>query len=169
MFIASILWLTTSIYTLSVSSVNQGVLNLNDFSGKKIMFVNIASGSEYAATQLPQLEQLYQQFKDRFIIIAFPSNDFGNEESSNEDIMTNLVDRYGLSFPVSELYRVKGSYAQPVYHWIADQSENGVVSSEVAGDFQKYLLNNEGKIVAIYSGEVSPLDSSIQNAINEPY
>ncbi len=74
----------TSIYSFDVQTINKGTIHLSDYTNKKILLVNIATGSEYA-NQLQSLEQLYQTYKDSLVVIAFPSNSFGNENHSDSE------------------------------------------------------------------------------------
>lgn len=158
----------TSIYTLQYTSLNGTEVNISQFKGKKMLLVNIASQSPYAAVQVPQLEQLYQQYKDSLVVIGFPSNDFGNEPRTNEELKLLMQNTYHVSFPVTVRSGVKDSTGvHPVYSWLQHKEQNGDVHTTVKGDFQKYLVDGDGMIIGIFSPQVNPLDSSIIKAITQ--
>ncbi|HMD01104.1 MAG TPA: hypothetical protein VKH37_13165, partial [Ferruginibacter sp.] len=134
---------TSSIYTKHFTSLTGNEIYLSQYQGKKMLLVNMASESEYAATQIPQLEQLYQQFHDSLVVIGFFSNDFGHEPRSNSDLRLLLQDTYHSTFPVSQKIGVKDSTGNTheLYTWLQRQSENGSIDSKVKRDFQKYLVD----------------------------
>jgi glutathione peroxidase len=155
---------SVSIYTFTSNGINNQEINFNDFRGKKILIVNIATSGEHIQ-QLAELEQLYQQYQDSLVVVAFPSNSFGNESHSNAELLTIIQNTYHLSFPVSELVSVTGEEAHAVYRWIASQDDNGVLHSTVKEDFKKYLISSTGNIIGIFAGQVSPLDTKLTNAV----
>ena len=160
---------TTSIYTQQFTTLSGTPVSLSQYQGKKMLLVNIASGSEHAATQIPQLEQLYQQYKDSLVVIAFPSNDFGNESRNDADIKLLLQNTYHTSFPVSVSTGVKDSTANThaIYHWLQNQSENGSMDTKVKKDFQKYLIDKNGTMLGVFSAKTNPMDNAIINAITQ--
>lgn len=142
----------SSIYDFQLLSVNGYTINLNAYQGKKILIVNTASLSEHAS-QLQELEQLYQQYKDSgLVVIAIPSNDFTNEAKSNTEINAS----YGVSFPVAVKTSVTGSSISPLYVWLTKKERNNVSNSEVKTDFQKYLIGGDGKLVGTFSSAIKP-------------
>ncbi len=161
--------LTTSIYTKQFTTLNGTQVSMAQYQGKKILLVNIASASQYAATQLPQLEQLYLQYKDSLVVLAFPSNDFGNEARSNEELKLLLQNTYHTSFPVSVLTGVKDSTGNThsIYQWLQRVSENGNMNVQVTKDFQKYLIDKDGNVMGVFAARTNPLDNTIINAITQ--
>ncbi|MEO7210706.1 MAG: hypothetical protein ABIY35_07165 [Chitinophagaceae bacterium] len=155
----------TSIYSFNINTLNQDTIHLNDYQGKKILLVNIASGSEYAS-QLSELQALYNQFDNRLIVIAFPSNSFEHEPLTNAAVMQFIADSTNISFPVAELSEVTGSDANPIYNWLSQANENGVMDRITMHDYQKVLISEDGKIIAVFQNEISPLDPLITDAIN---
>lgn len=153
-----------SIYDYRITSVSGQVIDFNDFRGKLIMIVNTASGSE-RNKQLQQLDTLSQLFLAKgLVVVAFPSNDFSNEEKTNTELQSFAGNHP--SFFVAEKSSVKGQSISPLFRWCTKKMYNGSLDTEVRGDFQKFIINREGKIMAIYSGIVSPLDSSIIKMID---
>lgn len=155
----------TSIYSFDINTLNKDTIHFNDYQGKKILLVNIASGSEYAS-ELNELQALYNLFDNRLVVIAFPSNSFGHEPLTNADLMQFLTDSTSISFPVAELSEVTGSNANPIYKWLSNANENGVMNRICSGDYQKILINEDGKIIGVFQDEISPLDPLITDAIN---
>lgn len=164
-FIGTVLSYESSIYNYQVPAIDGGTIDFNNYRGKKIFLVNIATGSGYAS-QLPALEQLYQRHKDSMVVIGFPSNSFGNEPLTDGQIAHSLRNTYGITFPLAAKQVVIGDSAHAVYKWLASKEENGVLRSRIRGDFQKYLLNRQGKLVGIFDTATAPLSERIQSAIH---
>jgi glutathione peroxidase len=162
-FLTTALYLV-SIYNFQITDVDNNTINFSDFQGKKILLVNIATGSTNVA-QLGQLQQLNQQYNDSLVIIGFPSNSFGHESRNNIEIKQFCQLQYSTSFRLAAKGSVRGSDIQPLYNWLTHQSENGVLSNDVAADFQKFLVDRNGLLIGVFGSEVGPMDSTIQNAI----
>ena len=160
---------TSSIYTKQFTNLSGTQISMAQYQGKKMLIVNIASGSEYAAVQIPQLQQLYQQYKDSVVVIAFPSNDFGKEPRTDANLKLLLQNTYHTTFPVSLRTGVKDSTAttHAVYQWLQRQTENGSMGMKVKTDFQKYLIDKDGTIIAVFGASTKPLDNAIKNAITQ--
>jgi glutathione peroxidase len=101
------------------------------------------------------------------VIIAFPSNSFGNETRSNADIKQFCQNNYGASFRIAAKNNVMAAGLQPMYDWLADAEKNGMMAGVVGGDFQKFLIDKEGRLVGVYSPSVKPTHGSIISAITE--
>lgn len=157
---------TKSLYTIELPSVSEKKsIKLSDYQGKKILFVNIASLSEYAS-QCKDLEQLAKQFKDSgLVVIACPTNDFGGEPGRNESIKKTFTSRYGISFPISGRISVTKDDIHPLYGWLTRKDENGTMNIRIRGDFQKILISGEGKIIGSFSASVSPMDEVMLRTI----
>src|SRR5690606_795482 len=127
-----------------------GEIDFSDFEGKKILIVNTASKCGNTP-QYEGLEALYKKYKDRLVIVGFPANDFmGQEPGTNEEIAAFCKKNYGVSFPMAAKISVKGKDMAPIYQWLTDEKYNGVESSTVKWNFQKYLLDENGKLVAVF-------------------
>lgn len=163
MFLTSLV-LYTSIYSLSFTDTDGSTVNMSSFQNKKILIVNIATNSPRVG-QLTGLQQLKQQYGDSLVIIAFPSNSFGNETRSDAEIKQYCQQNYNVNFFIASKNSVFGLYIQPVYNWLKHTEENGVMDVEIMSDFQKILINNDGNIIGVFAPGVSPTDTSIVNAI----
>ncbi|MCW3111468.1 MAG: glutathione peroxidase [Segetibacter sp.] len=154
----------TSIYECKITSASGSQIDFNDFRGKKIMIVNIASGSERNA-QMQLLNSLCKLYTDsELVVVAFPSNDFVHEPRSNNELVT-LYSGFQPNLIIAAKAKVKGEGASPVYKWITQKIFNGVLNAAMTEDFQKYLINEKGKIVGVYSARMSPLDVFVKNSL----
>ena len=163
MFLTSLV-LYTSIYSLSFTDTDGSTVNMSSFQNKKILIVNIATNSPRVG-QLTGQQQLKQQYGDSLVIIAFPSNSFGNETRSDAEIKQYCQQNYNVNFFIASKNSVFGLYIQPVYNWLKHTEENGVMDVEIMSDFQKILINNDGNIIGVFAPGVSPTDTSIVSAI----
>lgn len=157
---------TNTIYGFKVNQIDGKEIELSEFKGKKILIVNVASQCGLTP-QYKQLQELYEKYRQQnFTIIAFPANNFGEQEpGSNEEIATFCTKNYGVTFPVMEKISVKGSDIHPFYNWLTQKSENGNIDSEVKWNFQKYLVNESGELVKVITPTESPLSDNIINWI----
>lgn len=161
----SVMLFTGGIYEYTVVSVTGTDINLETFQGKKILIVNVATGSP-RAYQLRELQQLQELYSDSLIVIGFPSNSFGSENRSNLEIKEFCRLMHGATFLLAAKGPVRGDSIQPVYQWLTREGENGLLNSVVKGDFQKYLIDKSGNLQGVFSGSVSPLSAEITNLVS---
>lgn len=155
----------SDIYTFSVPAIGGGAsIDFNSFRGKKILIVNTSSNSPFVA-QYGKLEQLYQQYKDSLVIVAFPSNDFGHEPGSEQSIQAFVQNTYSIHYLVAGKTIVSGAGQSDLYKWLTTHEWNGAMSSTVQYDFQKYLIGSDGHLIGYFTGAMDPMDATIQNAI----
>lgn len=164
LFLSSVM--VVSIYTLSMDDVNGGSVNFNNYRGKKILIVNTATGNAQASQQITELQQLYQQHQDSLLVIAFPSNSFSHEPGTNAQVKALMQGTYGVTFPIAVKSWVRGDSANVVYQWIGSKQQNEMMSSRPVRDFQKYLIDGTGTLVAKFDSSISPLNPKILEAIN---
>ena len=154
-----------SIYDFKVTALNGNTIDFADFRGKKILIVNTASKCGFTP-QYEGLEQLYQKYKDRFVVIGFPCNIFLSQEpGSNEKIKAFCTKNYGVSFPMAAKISVKGKNIAPVYKWLCNKSENGVMDAKITWNFNKFLLDENGKIIAWFPSKVTPMSAEITDKL----
>jgi glutathione peroxidase len=154
----------TSIYTFSVPGSNKTTINFNNFRGKRILLVNIATNSA-KVSQLSSLQQLQQQWGDSLVVVAFPSNSYDHEPRSNSEIVQLCQSNYHASFLIAAKDNITGSSAQALYSWLGNISANGVMPISPSTDFEKILIGRDGMIAGVFSSKVDPLDPSVSNAI----
>lgn len=150
-----------SIYDIELTGLDGTPINLSQFKGKYVLFVNVASKCGFTP-QYADLQKLYDANKDKLMIIGSPSNQFGNQEPGTaEDIQEFCEANYGVTFLMADKLDVKGENQHPLYQWLTKASKNGKVDSEVKWNFQKYLVNPNGELVDFYLSAVTPLDDKI--------
>ncbi len=152
-----------SIYSFTADKLGGGTIDFSQFQGKRVLVVNIATHSDRSG-QLNELQQLYQQHSNDLVIVAFPTNNFNHEPHSGASLQAELQN---ISYPVAAPVNVIDSpYTRhPVYQWLASKAENEVMNGKVRGDFYKFLLNKQGRIVAFFDSTTSPLSQEVQNAL----
>lgn len=145
-----------SFYDFKAKTLEGGDFDFGTLKGKKIMIVNTASKCGNTL-QYKQLEALYEQYKDELVIVGFPANNFGSQEpGTNAEIRKFCTDNYSVTFPMMQKISVKGSDMAPVYKWLTSKSMNGVMDSDVKWNFQKYLIDENGKLVAVIEPQEKP-------------
>lgn len=148
----------STIHQFKLKGLSGGVVDFADFAGKKILVVNVASACGYTS-QYAQLQELYESQGDKIVIVGCPCNQFGGQESgSAEEIQQFCQVNFGVTFPLTEKLEVKGPNAHPLYYWLCNKTENGVTDAEVSWNFNKFLCDEEGRLVAHYASGVSPFD-----------
>ena len=150
-----------SIHSFNVKSIDGTALNLAKFKGKKILIVNTASKCGYTP-QYEGLEKVYEQYKDKLVIIGFPCNQFGGQEpGSNEEIVDFCKKNYGVTFPLADKIDVKGDNTAPIYQWLTQKAKNGVLDASISWNFNKFLLDENGKMIAYFPSNVKPDSDTI--------
>ena len=148
-------------YDFTVEDINGQQFSMADLKGKKVMIVNTASKCGHTP-QYKDLELLYKAYKQKLVIIGFPANNFMNQEpGTNQEIKDFCDSKYGVSFPMMSKISVKGDDMHPLYGWLTSKSANGVTDSEVAWNFQKYLIDENGKLVGYLKPAVKPLSDEV--------
>jgi glutathione peroxidase len=150
-----------SIHTFKVKSIEGGTIDFSQFKGKKILVVNTASKCGYTP-QYEQLEKVYEEYKDKLVVVGFPANNFGAQEpGSDEDIQQFCKARFGVKFPLASKISVKGEDTAPIYKWLTSKTENGVLDAEIKWNFNKFLLDENGKMIAYFDSKTLPDSESI--------
>lgn len=152
---------TTSIYDIKINSLSGVPIDLSEFKGKKILFVNTASECGFTG-QYDGLQKLHETYKDNLVIIGLPCNQFGGQEPGDaEQIQSFCKLNYGVDFLMTEKIEVKGDNQHELYKWLTDKDINGNKSSSVKWNFQKYLVDEEGRFVDYYLSMTKPMSSKI--------
>jgi len=151
-----------SIHQFKVTDIEGNDFDLSTLKGKKVMIVNTASKCGLTP-QYEQLEDLYQKYKEQnFIIIGFPANNFmGQEPGTNEEIATFCQKNYGVSFPMMSKISVKGKEQHVLYTFLTQKKYNGFEDSKVTWNFQKYLINAQGRIEKVIPPKTLPNSSEV--------
>jgi glutathione peroxidase len=136
--------------------------------GKKIMIVNTASDCGFTA-QYAELQQLHESHGHLLTILAFPSNEFGEQEKgTDEQIIQFCKDNFGVSFPVAVKSSVrKGPQQNPVYQWLSQPEKNGWNEQAPSWNFCKYIIDEKGVLTHFFDSSVSPLGKEVKAAIEQ--
>ena len=150
-----------TIYETSINDINGNPINLTDYKGKKILFVNVASECGFTG-QYKGLQELYAANKDKLMIIGVPCNQFGGQEpGSASEIQSFCELNYGVTFLITEKIDVKGDDQHPLYQWLTKKELNGKSNSNVKWNFQKYIIDEEGRFVDFFYSLTKPLSTKI--------
>ena len=157
-----------SIHQFKVADIYGDIFDFSELKGKKVMIVNTASKCGLTF-QYEALQKLYSQYKDlNFIVIGFPSNDFlWQEPGSNDEIIDFCEENYGVTFPMMSKVTVKGSKKHPIYQFLTQKSKNNFKDSRVTWNFQKYLINKDGRIEKIISPRTRPDSEEVVSWITD--
>jgi|TARA_B110000967_G_scaffold209939_1_gene268773 glutathione peroxidase len=155
----------TSIYNIKINNLQGKAIDLSAYKNKSLLFVNVASKCGFTP-QYKDLEELHQTYQDDLVVIGVPCNQFGKQEPGNSDEIEEFCQvNYGVSFLITEKIDVKGDDQHPLYAWLTDKSLNGKKSSSVKWNFQKYMVDKEGKLIDYYFSLTKPLSSKITKNI----
>jgi len=156
-----------SIYDVAINDISGNPIDFNEFKGKHILFVNVASECGFTP-QYAGLEELYQQFKDGLVVIGLPCNQFGGQEPGAEkEIQQFCSKNFGVTFLLTEKIEVKGEGKHPLYNWLTDKKINGKSSSTVKWNFQKYIVDKKGEFVNYFYSTTKPLSSKITSCFTD--
>mgnify|MGYP001234218578 CR=1 FL=1 len=153
--------LSDNIYQYNAIDISGNEVTFENFKGKYILIVNTASKCGFV-NQFGQLQKLYEMYKDKLVVCAFPANNFiWQEPLSNEEIIKFCNNNYGVTFPVFEKISVKGKNKHPIYKWLSNKKLNGKIAKEPSWNFCKYIVDPEGKLLYYFGPSVEPLSSDI--------
>jgi glutathione peroxidase len=156
MIATSIFCNAQSIHSFKVKSIDGKEINFASFKGKKILVVNTASKCGYTP-QYEALEKVYKENKGNLVIIGFPCNQFGGQEpGTNEEIVSFCQKNYGVTFPLADKIDVKGASIAPIYQWLTQKAKNGVLDATISWNFNKFLLDENGKMIAYFPSNITP-------------
>lgn len=150
-----------SIYDIKVEALDGGQIDLSKYKGKKILIVNTASKCGYTP-QYKNLEALYEKYKDKVVVIGFPSNNFMFQEpGDSKEIRSFCTKNYGVTFPMAAKIDVKGKDMHPLYVWLTQKKYNQFSDNTVKWNFQKYLLDEHGKLLQVFAPGVDPMSEEL--------
>lgn len=154
---------TKSLHDFTVKSIDGEDFDLSQFKGRKVLVVNTASKCGLTP-QYEGLEKLYKKYGgEDFVIVGFPANNFLRQEpGTDKEIKEFCQLNYGVSFPMMSKISVKGKNMHPLYQWLTSTSD-----SKVSWNFQKYMIDEEGKLVDFASPKTKPMDDKIIDWITE--
>lgn len=157
-----------SIYNFKIKSLDGGLIDFSQFKGKKILIVNTASMCGFTP-QYAGLEKLYEAHKDKMVIVGFPSDNFGGQEYQQDTAIKAFCQKnYGVTFPLTTRVDVHGDNITPVYKYLCNKSINGVLDATITWNFNKFLIDENGKLVAYFDSKVTPESAELLRYFAEP-
>lgn len=155
----------SSIHQFSINGLTGGQVNFADFKGKYILVVNTASECGFTP-QYAQLQELYDNFTDKLVVVGVPCNDFGGQEpGSAEDIAQFCSRNFGVTFPLTTKLSTKNPQ-HALFAWLTTKQQNGVLDTTIKWNFHKFLLDEEGYLVADFPTTMEPADEQILNYLS---
>lgn len=153
-----------SLFDFKATTIDGKSMDLSSFKGKKILIVNVASECGYTP-QYEGLEQLYEKYKERLVIVAFPANNFGHQEpGSNPEILTFCIKNYGITFQIMSKVSVKGDDIDPLFKWMIEEP-NPDLTGDIKWNFEKFLFDENGKLIHRYRSKTEPMSDTLKAAI----
>ncbi|HLP50723.1 MAG TPA: glutathione peroxidase [Chitinophagales bacterium] len=157
--------MSQTVYNYSINDIKGNPIDLAQYKSKKLLLVNTASACGLTP-QYKQLEELHQHFNHKVQIIGLPCNDFGEQEPGTPQEIEKFCEvNYGVTFPLTEKIKVLGADAHPLYKYLTSKELNGHSDSEVKWNFQKYLVDETGHLVQVFSPMAEPLSEEILKEI----
>ncbi|QEC73059.1 glutathione peroxidase [Arachidicoccus ginsenosidivorans] len=145
-----------TIYDFKIASIDGGTIDFSKYKGKYILIVNTASKCGFTP-QYKGLEKLYKDYGDKLVIVGFPSDNFHDQEfHDNKDIQAFCEKNYGVTFPLTTRVDVKGSDITPVFDYLTHKSENGQLDAVISWNFNKFLIDPQGKLLAHFDSKITP-------------
>ena len=159
---------TKTFHDFTVTDINGKEFPFSQLKGKKVLVVNTASRCGYTP-QYEDLEKLYNEYgREKFVVIGFPANNFFRQEPrSNEKIAAFCKRKFDVTFPMMSKISVKGEDIHPVYSWLTSKEQNGVMDSEVKWNFQKYMIDEDGRVAGFVAPKEKPYSEKILTWLNE--
>jgi glutathione peroxidase len=156
-----------TIYDFKVPALDGSSIDFSKFKGKKILIVNTASKCGYTS-QYTELQQLADAYKDKLVIVGFPANNFGQQEpGTSAEIQEFCKKNYGVTFPMADKVSVTGDDIHPLFQYLTDEAKKiGAEEPIIKWNFTKFLLDEKGKLVAVYRSKVKPMDAEITKHLN---
>ncbi|HNP60077.1 MAG TPA: glutathione peroxidase [Nitrospirales bacterium] len=153
----------SQIYNFTMEDIDNKPRSLNEFKGQVMMIVNTASFCGNTP-QYAGLQTLYERYRDQgFTILAFPANDFGKQEpGDNKEIAEFCYTKYSLEFPLFSKITVIGEQKHPLYRYLTEDTS---FKGEITWNFQKFLINRNGAVIARYDPKQKPLSPQIVDDI----
>ena len=154
----------SSVYDFKLKTIDGDAFSLAKYKGKKVLIVNTASKCGFTP-QYADLQKLADQYKDKVVVVGFPANNFGSQEPGAEtEIKSFCQKNYGVNFPLSSKVSVKGDDIAPLFSYLTSAA-NPDFTGEIKWNFEKFLIDENGKLIHRYRSNVKPLDAAITGAL----
>lgn len=155
-----------SIYDFKVTGLDGKSIDLSKYKGKKILIVNTASKCGFTP-QYKDLETLYEKYKGKMVILGFPANNFKQQEpGTNTEIQEFCTKNFGVTFPMAEKVSVKGDDIHPLFKYLTEEATKMGVEDPIKWNFTKFLIDEKGKLVAVFPSKVNPMSEEVTKYLN---
>jgi glutathione peroxidase len=156
----------STIYSFKLKDIDGWPIALNRYEGKVLLVVNVASECRFTG-QYGNLQRLYMKYRDRgFVVLGFPANNFGHQEpGSDAEIKEFTSHQFGIMFPLFSKISVKGKDIHPLYQCLTSPQTSGEFAGPITWNFNKFLIDKNGRTIARFPSEIDPLDPRITEAI----
>lgn len=154
-----------SVYDFSTTSIDGEETSLNQYRGKVLLIVNTASECGFTP-QYEGLQTLYEEYKDKgLVVLGFPANNFGGQEpGTDEEIKQFCKVNYDVTFPLFSKVSVKGDDQHPLFTYLTSAS-NPDFTGKIKWNFEKFLIDKEGKVTRRFRSDTTPESNQILKAI----
>lgn len=155
-----------TVHDFTMTDIDGNKVSLADYEGKTLLIVNVASRCGLTP-QYEDLQALYEKYKDQgLVILGFPANNFmGQEPGTDAEIKAFCNNKFDVSFPMFSKISVKGKDQDPLYQYLTQKEENGVIQAPVKWNFQKFLIDKQGKVVTSFSPRTKVNEQEVIEAI----
>ena len=156
----------SALYSFKMKDIDGWPVALSRYEGKVLLVVNVASECRFT-DQYANLQRLYMKYRDRgFVVLGFPANNFGSQEPGTDaEIKEFAVHQFNIMFPLFSKISVKGEDIHPLYQCLTNPETNGEFGGPITWNFNKFLIDRNGKTIARFPSEIDPLDPRITEAI----
>lgn len=153
---------------VEVGALQGGAADLGQYRGKAVLVVNVASKCGLTP-QYAGLERLHERYADQgFTVLGVPCNQFlGQEPGSSEEIAEFCSATYGVTFPMTEKVEVNGEGRHPLYERLVDHADTGGHTGDIRWNFEKFLIDRDGAVVARFSPQTEPESAEIVAAVEK--
>lgn len=156
------------IYDAKVDALDGSAAALDDYRGKAVLIVNVASQCGLTP-QYAGLQQLHEEYADKgFAVLGFPCNQFGAQEPGTPDEIAGFCETsYGVTFPLFEKIEVNGEGRHPIYAELTSHPDDEGEAGDIQWNFEKFLISRDGEVVRRFRPLTTPEDPSLVNAVEE--
>jgi glutathione peroxidase len=157
-----------SVLDFTMKSIDGNDVKLDIYSGKVLLLVNVASKCGYTS-QYQGLQSIYEKYKEQgLVVMGFPANNFfWQEPGTNEEIKTFCSTKYNVTFPMFAKISVKGGKIHPLYKFLTSKQTNPEFGGSISWNFNKFLVDRAGKVVARFSSKDEPESEKVVQAIGQ--
>jgi len=157
-----------NLYGFTVKNIEGQDVSLSEYRGKVLLIVNVASKCGFTG-QYQGLQALYEKYKDRgFVVLGFPANNFLYQEpGTNEEIKQFCSTRFHVTFPMFAKISVRGKDQHPLYQFLTEKKTNPEFGGKITWNFNKFLIDREGRIAARFGSRAEPESAEVIQAIEK--